>query len=43
MIEDMVSELTEALKKPKTENSALAEEANVDEAVTAEAKNSNNM
>ena len=44
MIEDMEAGLTGALKKTSnTDTSAVAEEANVDEAVTAEAKASNNM
>ena len=39
MIEDMKSELTEAPKEnPNTDNLAVAEEANVDESVTAESK-----
>ena len=44
MIEDLEAELTEATKKnSNTDNSEVAEEANVDGAVTAEAKASNNM
>ena len=35
MIEDMEAELTEALKNTKTENSAVTEKANIDEAITA--------
>ena len=42
MIEDLESELTGALKKTSnTDNLAVAEEANVDYAITAEAKASN--
>ena len=40
MIEDMESELTEA---QKNDNLAVAEEVNVDEAVTVEAKARNEM
>ena len=44
MIEDLESELTEALKiDSKTDNLAVTEEANFDEAITAEAKASNKM
>ena len=44
MIEDLEDELTRALKKtPNTDNQAVAEEANVNEAVTAETKASNDM
>ena len=44
MIEDIESELTEAPKKASdTDNLAVAEEANVDEDVTAEAKASSDM
>ena len=44
MIEDMEAELTESSKiYSKTDNLAVTEEANVDEAITAEAKASNNM
>ena len=43
MIKDLESELTEALKETSnTENLEVAEEANVDEAITIEAKASNN-
>ena len=43
MIEDMEAELTEAPKNSNTENLAVAEEATVDEAFTAEANDSNEM
>ena len=44
MIEDLESELTEALKiDSKTDNLAVTEEANFDESITAEAKASNKM
>ena len=44
MIEDLEAELTGALKKTSnTDNLAVAEEANVDYAITAEAKASNQM
>ena len=44
MIECIEAELTGSLKKTSnTDNSAVAEEANFDEAVTAEAKASNDM
>ena len=44
IIEDMEAEMTEAPKKTSnTENLAVAEEKNVDEAVTAESKASNKM
>ena len=44
MIKDMEAELTESPKKnSSTDNSEVAEEANVDESVTAEAKAGNNM
>ena len=44
MIEDLEAELTGALKETsKTYNSAVAEETNVDEAITEEAKASNDM
>ena len=39
----MEAELTEAPKNSNTNNSAVAEEANVDEAVTAEDKACNDM
>ena len=44
MIEDMEAEITEAPKiNSNTENLAVAEEANVDESVTADGKASNKM
>ena len=44
MIEDMEAELTEASKiDSKTDNSAVSEEENVDEAITSESKASNKM
>ena len=43
IFEDMESELTEAQKNPNTDKLVVAEEANFDETVTAEAKASNNM
>ena len=44
MIEDMEAELTKSSKiNSKTDNSAVTEEANVDETITAEAKDSNKM
>ena len=44
MIEDLEPELTGALKETSnTENLAVAEEANVNEAITAEARASNDM
>ena len=44
MIEDMEDELTEVSEiSPKTNNLAVTEEANVDEAITAEVKASNTM
>ena len=44
MIEDMEAELTEAPKSnSNTENLAVTDEANVDEAITAEAKASNKI
>ena len=44
MIEDMEAELTEASKiNSKTDNLAVTEESNIDEAITAEAKASNRM
>ena len=43
MIEDMEDELTEAPKTSNTENLAVTEEANVDEAVNIESKASNEM
>ena len=42
MIEDMEAELTEASEiNPKTDNLAVTEEVNVDESITAEAKDGN--
>ena len=43
VIADMEAELTKASKRLKTDNSAVTEEANVDEAITAEAKSRNKM
>ena len=44
MVEDMEAELTVAPKQnSNTDNSAVSEESNVDEAVTAEAKAINNI
>ena len=44
MIEDMEDEVTEAPKKcSNTDNSVVTEEANVDEAITAEAKAGKDM
>ena len=44
MIEDMEAELNEApIKTSKTDNLAVAEEANADEAITAESKARNDM
>ena len=43
IIEDLEAGLTEAHKKSNTDNLAVAEEANVDKAVTAESKASNKM
>ena len=43
MIEDMEAELTESLKKIKTDNSTVTEEAKVDESITAEAKARKNV
>ena len=43
MIEDIEYEMTGAPKKSNTDNLAVAEEANVDKAVTAESKASNKM
>ena len=44
MIEDLEAELTGALKKTSsTDNLAVAEEANFDEAITAESNASNGM
>ena len=44
MIEDMESELNEASEiNSKNENLAVTEEGNVDKAITAEAKASNEM
>ena len=43
MIEDLEAGLTEAHKKSNTDNLAVAEKANVDKAVTAESKASNEM
>ena len=44
MIEDLGAELTGAIKETSnTDNLAVVEEANVDEAITAESKASNDM
>ena len=43
MIEDMQAELTEAPKNFNADNLAVDEEANIDKAVTTEAKDSNDM
>ena len=44
MIEDMEAELNEApIKTSKTDDLAVAEEANADEAITAESKARNDM